>query len=138
MQATVLRHLSCYDGNNECELAWRIPSRVSLLSIVLSVWGSFTLNNGRSTLFGAISRQSGRAGYADASSSQDDDNILAEVVATYSLGNTNDARINPRSQQKFDFFDYVLETQGTLYLNAYCGDADCIVRAEAFVLYRPL
>lgn len=138
MQATVLRHLSCYDGNNEAELAWRIPSRVTLLSIVLSAWASFTVNNGRSTLFACIAKQSARAGFADATASQDDDNILAEVVATYSLGNTNDARINPRTQQKFDFFDYVLETQGTLYLNAYCGDADAIVRAEAFVLYRPL
>lgn len=127
-----------YDGDNDCELEWTIPSKVELLSIVLSTWASFTLNNGMSPLFAAISRVSARAGFANASASQDDDVTLCEVVATYKLSGAGDSRTNPRAQQKFDFHDFILETTGKLYLNAYCGDADAIVRAEAFVLYRTL
>lgn len=136
MKTTVLRHLSCYDGNNEAELAWRVPSRIELQTIVLCAWASFTLNNAISTLFACIAKESGRAGFADASASQDDDSVLAEVVATYKLSGAGDTRTNPVVQQKFDFHGYVLETQGTLYLNAYCGDGDAIVRAEAFVIYQ--
>jgi len=128
-----IRRISCYDGDNDAEKAWTYPSGLILRRVYLTGYASFTLANASSPLFVALSYVSAAAGTMSGAT-QDDDFVLAEIIATYPLGTALADREIPVARQQFDFEPgLALHFPGTLYLNAYCGDGDAIVRGEAII-----
>jgi len=130
MNTIQTRWISTYDGSNNTETQWNYPSGMILVRVFLQGYASFTLANGAAPLFVALSFASNYAGVWAANSAENDI-VLAEICATYPLGAALADREYPVARQQFDFLPGLrLRHPGILYLNAYCGDADAIVRGE--------